>query len=452
MEKQIMNKFLGKFMLLIVLSVVCLTGGATKVCATAVSTDTILKEETEESVMKEEDKEIEKTETPEKKPVKAAVAIRKLVLSKTVFFYTGKEICPVPVVRDANGKKVNKKYYDVIYKKNKKIGTGVVRVSIKAKYKNKYKGSLRQEFQIIPEKSYFLEVVPKHNGFTVKWKKSGGAVTGYQMAYSTGKKPEGTKSVIKTYKGTVRKSEVKNLKNGKTYQIWVRAYKKVRGKLYYSEWSEVASVTTKKYLVAIDAGHQTRANNEKEPNAPGSSIMKAKVTGGAQGCVTRQTEYELNLAVAKKLKKELEARGYEVIMIRESNDVNISNVKRAEIANDAGADAFIRIHANSYDNSSLTGAMTICQTSGNPYCKSTYKESKALSVSVLDHIVSRTGCRRERVWETDTMTGINWCKVPVTIVEMGYLSNPTEDRKLATDDYRNKMALGIADGIDEFFK
>ena len=204
--------------------------------------------------------------------------------------------------------------------------------------------------------------------------------------------------------------------------------------------------------MAVDAGHQSRANTQKEPNGPGSSEKKVKVTGGTQGKFTGQTEYELNLAVAKKLKTVLEKRGYKVLMIRESNDVNISNVERAQIANKKKADVFIRIHANGSDNSGANGAMTICQTSQNPYCKATYKKSRKLSDCVLNGIVKNTGCRKEGVWETDTMTGINWCQVPVTIVEMGYLSNQKEDRLLATDSYRKKMAVGIADGIDEYFK
>ena len=209
---------------------------------------------------------------------------------------------------------------------------------------------------------------------------------------------------------------------------------------------------TNKRVICIDPGHQTRGNSAKEPIGPGATETKAKVTGGATGVATGQTEYQLNLDVSLKLRDALESKGYTVIMTRTTNNVDMSNSERAKIANDANAAAFIRIHANSIDSSSVKGVLTMCQTSSNPYNGNLASESYRLSKAVLDNFIKETGAVNKGVTRTDTMSGINWCTVPTTIVEMGFLSNPEEDRLMATEDYQNKMVKGIVEGIEQYLK
>lgn len=210
-------------------------------------------------------------------------------------------------------------------------------------------------------------------------------------------------------------------------------------------------IPEKDKIIVLDPGHSAAVAGGTEPLGPGSAELKAADSTGTSGVSTGLAEYELNLQVTQKLKTELEARGYTVLLTRASNDVPVSCVQRAEVANSAGADALVRIHANGSEDPSAQGAMTICITPYNPFYPALYQQSRALSDSIINELCAAAGCENDGVWETDSMSGNNWSQVPATIVEMGYMTNPTEDALMATDEYQNSLVQGIANGIDVYF-
>ena len=213
-----------------------------------------------------------------------------------------------------------------------------------------------------------------------------------------------------------------------------------------------APVATNNNVVAIDAGHQARGNSQLEPIGPGASTQKAKVASGATGTATRIPEYQTTLNVSLKLRDVLQSRGYKVIMIRTTNDVNISNRERAEMANNAGAGAFIRLHCDGIGNSDVTGASVQEPANGNPYMSAgNVSASQSLGRTVLNHYCSTTGIRNRGMAARNDLSGINWCKTPVCLLEMGFISNGDEDRKLNNSDFQQKIAEGIANGIDAYF-
>lgn len=208
------------------------------------------------------------------------------------------------------------------------------------------------------------------------------------------------------------------------------------------------------HIVGIDPGHQSENidMSATEPNGPGSSTMKAKASTGTSGSFSGLPEYQLNLNVSLLLRDILEQRGYQVVMTRTDNDTAISNKERAELVASKGAEICVRIHANGDDSSGVSGALTMCPSQQNPYVSDLYDSSNRLSRCIIDSYCAATGFQNRGIIYTDNMTGINWSTIPVTIVEMGFMTNQNDDLKMADSSFQQTMAEGIANGVDAYFQ
>lgn len=205
--------------------------------------------------------------------------------------------------------------------------------------------------------------------------------------------------------------------------------------------------------IAIDPGHQgpNVDMSDPEPMGPGSQEMKAKASSGTQGRYTNVPEYELTLNLSRQLQEELQTRGYETVLTREDHDTAISNRERALMAADAGADIYVRIHANGSEDPTANGAMTMAPSAQNPFVGELHPKSYALGTCVINAYCQACGMENDGVQLSDQMTGINWSKVPVIILEMGYMTNEKDDVNMQNPDYQKNMVKGIADGIDQYF-
>jgi N-acetylmuramoyl-L-alanine amidase len=203
-------------------------------------------------------------------------------------------------------------------------------------------------------------------------------------------------------------------------------------------------------IVVVDPGHQARGNYEEEPIGPGSSTTKPKVSSGTAGVVTGIDESEYALAVSLMLRDELEARGVRVIMTRTRQDVNISNIERTKLANEADADLYLRVHADGWDDSSVHGIHTLYPATIEGWTDDIAAASKRAAQLVQAALVAATGAYDRGLDARDDMTGFNWSDVPVVIPETGFMSNPTEDRLLAQDAYRRKLAVALAQAAAQF--
>ncbi len=204
-------------------------------------------------------------------------------------------------------------------------------------------------------------------------------------------------------------------------------------------------------VVVIDAGHQGKGDSSLEPIGPGSSTRKPKVASGATGIATHNTESSVNLQIALKLQKNLVRAGVKVVMIRTTQNVNIANSKRAKIANAAHAALFIRIHCDGSTNRSQYGLSTLVP-GANQWTGPIVDRSGRAGGYVHRAVLAASGARDLGVKKRSDLSGFNWSTVPTILVELGFLSNPAEDRKLGTSAYQATLAKGLATGIEAYLK
>lgn len=205
------------------------------------------------------------------------------------------------------------------------------------------------------------------------------------------------------------------------------------------------------FIVCLDPGHQAKANLSPEPIGPGSTKTKPKVAGGGRGINSKTPESQIVLKIALKLRSLLEEKGIKVVMTRTREEVNISNIQRAQVANEAKADLFVRVHLDSNSNTSISGITTLYPAK-NQWTQGIYQQSKKAAQIVHPYVIKETGAINRGLSERGDMTGFNWSKVPVILIESGFLSNPAEDKKLNTENYQTKIARGLAKGILAFLK
>jgi N-acetylmuramoyl-L-alanine amidase len=209
--------------------------------------------------------------------------------------------------------------------------------------------------------------------------------------------------------------------------------------------NQVAFAATKK-VVVIDPGHGAGGNKGYELQSPDSDITKIKDGGGTEGVATGVPEYVVTLKVSEKLKTLLEQNNYTVIMTKTQASEAPGNIERAEVGNSNNADLVIRMHCDGLDNQSITGASMLVPAPIG-YAKDISSISAQYGQTILNDLVASAGMNNRGVVQRDDMTGFNWSKVPVVLVEMGFMSNPGEDRLLNDDSYENQLAQGLCNGI-----
>ena len=237
------------------------------------------------------------------------------------------------------------------------------------------------------------------------------------------------------------------------------------------KWATETDVSKETHVVFIDPARQITEDTSVEPMSPeidapsltdtgeyatstsaSSAGMKAKMTAAAVGVSSGTFEYDITMAVAQYLNSELVKRGYTVYLSRTTNNVNLSNAKRAQMANSCGAEIYVKLEASYSRDAAAKGELGFITTSTNSHNGDLYQNNYELCYDILKKTCEETGAQRMGIYETDNLTSLNYCDMPATVLNMGFLSNELDDRDLNTEEYQKKMAIGLAEGIELYFQ
>lgn len=169
------------------------------------------------------------------------------------------------------------------------------------------------------------------------------------------------------------------------------------------------------------------------------------------------TEAQTNLKIALKLQNLLEQSGCTVILTRSDEnaiyDVDSKTLKqkkisdihnRVKIGNESSADIFVSIHLNKIPQQQYYGWQCFYRE-GNG-------QGQKLAVSIQENLNTAIQKENTRMAHTiDNVYIIKHVEIPTTIVECGFLSNPEEEQQLLNDEYQNRLAWGIYNGIINYF-
>ncbi|MEG1929538.1 MAG: N-acetylmuramoyl-L-alanine amidase [Anaerovorax sp.] len=202
-------------------------------------------------------------------------------------------------------------------------------------------------------------------------------------------------------------------------------------------------------LICVDPGHGTFTSRVQEPVYPNAKETKPGFVSGTAG--SQYSEAQVNLQVAFLLKERLTEQGAKVMMTREGSVAPLSNVGRAQLANNAGANMVIRVHCDGSTTQSSSG-MSVLVPSDKHVNGAMAKTSYAMGEMVLNNALKATGAANGGIVVREDLSGFNWSTVPTILIEMGFMTNPDEDQKLSTKEYQQKLANGISAGVVAYFE